>query len=140
MANSSREPGLSSAADADLRGRRILIAEDDYFIASELTVVCRDAGADVLGPYATGLEALDAVREHRPDLALLDVCLHDGDSFDAARKALEYRLAIVFLTGYDCETAVPDDLSTETCLEKPFGGEELLKAIHRGLAKSDRRD
>jgi CheY-like chemotaxis protein len=58
------------------QGRRILVAEDEYFLADELRRELQDAGAEMLGPVASvrsGLQILEA--RTKPDAASLDVNL-----------------------------------------------------------------
>ena len=59
-----------------LRGRLILVVEDDYFVAEDLCREREDQGASVMGPVPSVADALALLaREDRPDIALLDVKL-----------------------------------------------------------------
>ena len=51
---------LSSTNTAPLAGLRVLVVEDDYFIADEICSTLRAGGAEVLGPYMTGAEGAAA--------------------------------------------------------------------------------
>lgn len=62
----------------DLRGVRILVVEDEPFIAFDLKMAIEDTGAAAIGPAATVAEALDLIAAESPDGAILDVNLPDG--------------------------------------------------------------
>jgi response regulator NasT len=61
---------------------KILIADDEHLVASGLAVNLRELGYQVIGPASDGDEAIELCREHRPDLALLDIRMpkKDGDA------------------------------------------------------------
>src|SRR5712671_78232 len=64
---------------------RILIVEDDYFVATALEQDLTDAGFEVVGIAVTAEEALDLGNLHRPALAVMDIRLAGArDGIDAA--------------------------------------------------------
>ncbi len=64
---------------------RILVVEDDYFVAADLEGGLRDAGLEVIGPVPTAEEALALARSERPLLAVMDIRLAgQKDGIDAA--------------------------------------------------------
>ncbi|WP_395016063.1 response regulator [Dongia sp.] len=64
---------------------RILVVEDDYFVAADLEDGLRHAGLDVVGPVPTAEEALALARSERPVLAVMDIRLAgEKDGIDAA--------------------------------------------------------
>ncbi len=58
---------------------RVLVVEDEFFIAMELMSVLIDGGFEVIGPVTTVALALESIKRHQPDAAVLDVNL-DGES------------------------------------------------------------
>src|SRR3569832_1789960 len=60
---------------ADQPAPRILVVEDDYFVALDLEGGLRAAGLDVVGPVPTAEEALSLARTERPALAVMDIRL-----------------------------------------------------------------
>jgi len=70
--------GATSNDKADLRGLRVLIAEDDYVTALSVAESVEAMGGEVLGPVAATAEGIALVRRTRPHMAFLDVQLHDG--------------------------------------------------------------
>ena len=94
--------------DGMIRGRLILIAEDEYFLADELDRVLREAGAEMLGPVASvegGLLILAACPV--PDAASLDVSLGVETVYPLADALIERGVPFVFTTGYD-QAAIPN--------------------------------
>jgi DNA-binding NarL/FixJ family response regulator len=64
---------------------RILVVEDDYFVALDLEGGLREAGMQVLGPVPTAEEALALAKAERPVLALMDIRLAGAkDGIDVA--------------------------------------------------------
>src|SRR3984893_5684754 len=88
-------------------GRYILIVEDDYLIATDIAVSLEAMGAHILGPAASGWEALDIVEGAlHLDGAAVDLKLRDGMAFPVAEALLKRGTPFVFATAYD-EAAIP---------------------------------
>jgi CheY-like chemotaxis protein len=68
----------------DLGGYRLLVVEDDYFVAQHLCTILREAGATVLGPAPNASSARSLTTALRPDCVLLDINLDGEYSFDLA--------------------------------------------------------
>lgn len=64
---------------ASLKGRHVLIVEDEPFIAFDLVCAIEDAGGVALGPAMSVQEALALIEKERVEAAILDVNLPDGD-------------------------------------------------------------
>ena len=110
-----------------LSGLRILLVEDDYYLASDARVLIENAGGTVVGPFGTTDEARAALDADGADLAVIDINLGTGPDFDLARHLSLAKLPFLFATGYD-QGIVPDDLKAIVRLEKPFRGAELISA------------
>jgi two-component system OmpR family response regulator len=88
----------------------------------------------------SGLEALQAVQRHRPDLVVLDVMLPDLDGFDVARRLRtgDTRTPVLFLTARD---ATEDKirgltLGGDDYVTKPFSLEEVVARIRAVLRRT----
>ena len=68
--------------------RRVSIVEDQRLVAEFFALHCRDLGMQVLPWCGTCREGLATIREHLPDLVLLDISLPDGDGLELAKKLL----------------------------------------------------
>ncbi len=102
-----------------LTGRRILIVEDEYFVADDLANDLRRMGAEVIGPVGNVAEALALVGS-TPDLdgAVLDINLHGQMSYPVAALLLTAGTPFLFATGYDAWT-VDDAYRHVARYEKP---------------------
>lgn len=112
----------------ELGGRRILVVEDDYFLAMDSRKWLEQAGAEVLGPVGRSEQAGPLIVPGGLDAAVLDINLGPGPSFELARQLKEEHIPFVFMTGYD-RSAIPVDYAEAPRLQKPVGGVELVKAV-----------
>lgn len=104
---------------ADLRGVRVLVVEDDYYLASDLQDALQRAGATVLGPFPDEEEARSALEAAAPDCAFVDINLGRGPSFGLSRDLLGRRIPFAFVTGYDAG-AIPAEFDGVERCEKPM--------------------
>ena len=119
---------LSTASPAPLTGLRVLVVEDDYFIADEICTTLRDGGAEVLGPSPDLEHGLELVRNEPLDCAVLDINLHGNLAFDLATELRKRGTPSIFATGYD-QSVLPDGFINSVRLEKPINLGELLRAV-----------
>ena len=72
---------------------RVVIAEDEAIVRLDLKEILEEEGYDVVGETGRGDDAVDLVREHRPDLAILDIKMPGADGLTAARQISAERLS-----------------------------------------------
>lgn len=111
-----------------LNGLRVLVVEDDYFIADEICSTLRQHGAEIIGPSPDIEHGLDLVRNHRIDCAVLDINLHGNLAFHLASELRQRGTPAIFATGYD-SSVLPGEFSSCVRLEKPVDLGALLQAI-----------
>jgi two-component system, response regulator PdtaR len=107
---------------------RILIIEDDALIALCAEDILTDAGHTVVGLAPTKLRALQLAQQTRPDLALIDIRLADGETgLEVALEFSKHHIATIIVS------ALPRSMVTaalaSSFVEKPFAPEMLLDAI-----------
>ena len=68
---------------------RVVVADDDALARRVITGTLRDAGIDVVAEAINGLEAVEAVELHQPDLVVLDILMPELDGIEAARRIAE---------------------------------------------------
>lgn len=112
-----------------LRGRRILVVEDDYMQAGDLNRHLESLGAEVLGPAATVAEALAFFGEApMPDAAILDIQLEDETVFPVADALYARGIPFCLLSGQDT-WATPDPYADVPCAAKPVDLRWLGKVL-----------
>jgi CheY-like chemotaxis protein len=106
--------------EVSLQGRRILIVEDDYFLADDMRAEFERAGAEVLGPVARVSHALELLKNSElPDGAVLDINLAGEMVYPVADALRAKHIPFIFATGYDAET-IPAAYAGVTSCEKPI--------------------
>jgi CheY-like chemotaxis protein len=112
-----------------LMGRRLLVVEDEYLIASDLASWLEEQGAEVLGPVPSVQDAL-ALLDARPlpDAAVLDINLGDEQVFPVAEALRAAAVPFVFLSGYDARM-IPDRYENVRRCAKPLDRTRLLRAL-----------
>jgi two-component SAPR family response regulator len=111
------------------RGRRILLVEDDYLIATELARFFSSRGATVIGPAGTVSAALRLLeRTEEVDLAMIDMNLRGEMAFPIADKLQERGIRFAFATGYD-EDAIPSRYRAVPRCEKPVSPARIEAAF-----------
>lgn len=109
---------------------RLLLVEDEAFIAVDLELAVAAAGHEVAGVAVDTRQALEIAARERPDAALVDVNLADGRTGVALCRRLvqEYGLRAAFLTGNPEQ--VPEDRAGALALmEKPYSPERLSSVL-----------
>lgn len=114
--------------ERSLAGRRVLVVEDEYFIAMDVSSALIDAGANVIGPAVSVAGAIDLVGSEYLDAAVLDIGLPDGNAFPLVDLLGLKAVPVVFATAYDCRS-LPEPYRKMPCLEKPFEYRALVSAI-----------
>lgn len=116
-----------------LAGKRILVVEDEFYIAMDLERELAEAGATVVGPVASVAEALDLItREPRLDAAALDVNLRGEMVYPVADQLTARMVPYVFATGYN-EEDIPEGYSAVTRLFKPVAPGAVAGEIARKM-------
>jgi DNA-binding response OmpR family regulator len=112
-----------------LTGRRILLVEDEYFIAKDLKQSFTDVGAEVIGPLPTLADAISQFeRADAIDAAVLDVNLRGEVIYPLVDRLMEAQVPAVFVTGYDSSEIPPRYRHIPRC-EKPLSMEKLIVAL-----------
>lgn len=121
---------MSNSGAPSLAGAKVLVLEDDYYLATDLQEALEGAGATVIGPCADAPGALRLLVEQRPDCALLDVNLGHGPSYELPRELTRSGVPFAFVTGYDREV-IPAEFAQAERLEKPVAPRDVARVAAR---------
>ena len=102
-----------------MNGKRVLIVEDDFFLADDLAFAVIQAGGVVQGPFPESALAAPVVSERRCDIAVLDIKLQGSTAYLIATALAADRVPFVFATGFD-PSIIPDRLRTVPVWQKPY--------------------
>ncbi len=119
-----------------LHAARVLILEDDYYLATDLQLALEAAGARVLGPFADTESAVEALAIEPPDCALVDLNLGRGINFKLPHELACRAIPFAFVTGYDRD-AIPDEFVGFARVEKPVAVQRVAQ-IAAGLLAAQR--
>ena len=116
---------------------RIVVVDDEPLARSRLVHLCQEhAGVQVVAQAASGADAIEAIKVHRPDVVLLDVELQDMTGFDVLRslESREGPLAIM-VTAHPEHAMQAFDSDAVHYLTKPVDGRRLVTAIGRARSR-----
>jgi CheY-like chemotaxis protein len=119
---------------AALQGRRVLVVEDEPFIAMTLEDMLTDLGCIVAGSAAQIDDALSLIALGQIDAAVLDVNLGSQKIDPVADALARIDCPFVFTTGYG-RTGVPVSHNMRGVVQKPFRMEDLAKALADELTR-----
>ena len=132
---------MSEAAPQDdyaTKGR-VLVVDDDASLAEMLTIVLRQEGFDSR-MCLRGDEAVEAFRDYRPDVVLLDLMLPGRDGIDVCKEIrAESGVPIVMLTakGDTVDVVVGLESGADDYVVKPFKPKELIARIRARVRRFD---
>lgn len=116
----------------------IWLVEDEASIADTLIYMLEQEGFTVRG-FDRGLPVLDAAREQRPDLAILDVGLPDINGFELCRRLLaDYpELPLLFLTARseEVDRLIGLEIGADDYIAKPFSPREVCARVRTVLRR-----
>jgi len=134
-----------------------LIIDDEQLAREELKFLLDSVGGvDVVGQGANGIEAVDLIEEHHPDLVFLDVQMPGQDGFAVIQQLMERNRAktagtdsigtgagndaaslpqFVFATAYDQYAVRAFDVNAVDYLLKPFDRARVIEAVERVKAR-----
>lgn len=125
-------------------GKRVLVVDDEEDIRKLVRRLLTAEGHDVI-EADRGLVALRVVKEHVPDLIVLDAMLPELHGFDIARRikgSEKYgSIPVLMMSAVYRGWRIAEDLKTtygvEDYIEKPFHVKDLVTRVTRLLARSD---
>lgn len=114
-----------------------LIIDDEQLARQELRYLLDSAGGvDVLAEGSNGIEAVNLIEQHRPELVFLDVQMPGMDGFAVIKQLIDHhQLArlpqFIFATAYDQYAVRAFDVNAADYLLKPFDANRIRQALDR---------
>ncbi len=117
-------------------GARIVVAEDEAIIRMDLVEMLTAAGYQIVGQASNGREAIDLVRECKPDLAILDVKMPVLDGISAAEEIIHIA-PVLMLTAFSQKELIERarDAGVMAYVVKPFSVSDLIPAIEIAISR-----
>ena len=115
---------------------RILVAEDEALIRMDLVEMLTESGYEVIAQATNGAEAIELAKEHKPDLAILDVKMPVLDGISAAEKIISIA-PVLMLTAFSQRELVERarDAGVMAYVVKPFTIGDLIPAIEIAISR-----
>jgi response regulator NasT len=115
---------------------RIVVAEDEALIRMDLVEMLAEAGYHVIAQASDGAQAITLVKEHKPDLAILDVKMPSLDGISAAEEIIA-TCPVLMLTAFSQRELVERarDAGVMAYVLKPFTINDLVPAIEIAISR-----
>jgi DNA-binding response OmpR family regulator len=130
---------MSTTSENDPGTPLALVADDDPDILKLVSLHLKKAGYGVV-TATDGREAVDRFREHRPDLAIVDVRMPEMDGLEVIRRIRADErskdILVVALSARVREANIAEgfEAGADEYMEKPFSGRQLLELVESKLS------
>ncbi len=116
-----------------------LIIDDEPLARQELHYLLeRAGGVEVLAEGTNGIEAVELIRVHKPDLVFLDVQMPGLDGFAVLKKLLDRKVPmpeVVFATAFNQYAVRAFEVNAVDYLLKPFDRKRVMQTIEKAMAR-----
>ena len=126
-----------------LQNKKLLLVDDEPELLRMVTSILSDEGFENIVTAVSVKEGTSAVQNEKPDLAILDVCLPDGDGFSLMQQIRAFSdMPVIFLTAKDeaADRLSGLGLGADDYIAKPFLPQELLFRIYAVLRRCYKED
>src|SRR6201994_784990 len=116
-----------------------LIIDDEPLARQELLYLLQSAeGVEVVAQGTNGIEAVELIRTHKPDVVFLDVQMPGLDGFGVLKKLLDKKAEmpqVVFATAFDQYAVRAFEVNAVDYLLKPFDRKRVSQTIEKTQAR-----
>jgi DNA-binding LytR/AlgR family response regulator len=116
-----------------------IVVDDEPLARQELIYLLeKSGGVDILAQGTNGIEAVELIRTHQPDLVFLDVQMPGLDGFAVIKKLLDKRIKlpqVVFATAFDQYAVRAFEVNAVDYLLKPFDRARLARTVEKARAR-----
>lgn len=114
----------------------VMVLEDEVFVSSLIEAIIEDRGWSVGGPFRSNALALSYLALERPNVALIDFNIADGNSASTAQRLAELGIPFVVVSGYPKSMAKSDALRSAEWLDKPFSEERVIQSLSVAMERA----
>jgi PAS domain S-box-containing protein len=118
-----------AGGEQSLHGLRVLLVEDELLLTMMVEAMLERAGAQVIGPAVTVMEACSLIEAQPLDVAVLDVNLAEELVTPVADLLRARGVPFLFATGYATAATIPARYRDVLCVSKPYRAERLRQAL-----------
>ena len=123
-----------------LQTKTVLLMEDNPVLGLEGAFALEDEGATVKGPLARLEAGLELIDGERPDAAILDVELADGEVFPLAERLRERGVPFVFYTARGSEGHMRARAGDAPVVSKSYGSANVIEALNEQMGDASGTD
>jgi two-component system, LytTR family, response regulator len=138
-AKSDRYTSGGEPAHGPIMSLSAVIVDDEQLARDELAYLLKDIGdVEVVAQGKNGVEAVNLIREHNPDLVFLDVQMPGLDGFGVLKKLLDKKIPlpkIVFATAFDQYAVKAFEVNAVDYLLKPFDRKRVAQSLQKAREK-----
>lgn len=121
--------------------KKILIVEDEFLIANDIRGIVTKLGHAVMGVAKSAAEALEAIKNEKPDIALLDINIIGATNGIELARILnkKHQINHLFITSYSDDSTVDEMNSTHPLgyILKPFDKRDIKVALQMAMASTE---
>jgi two-component system chemotaxis response regulator CheY len=118
---------------------RILVADDASFMRQMIREIIESEGHEVIAEASDGVEAVEAYKQHQPDLVMMDIVMPRRSGIDAVKGLVQMdpNACVVMCSALGQESLVTEALQAgaKDFIVKPFKPELVASTIRKVLAK-----
>jgi two-component SAPR family response regulator len=112
----------------------VLVVQNELFPDTALSDMIARHDFEVVGPFNRAFKAIEWLERDTPEVAILDVALWDGDSFDLAYELQARDVPFLFYTSWTDIEQIPPELRELPFLEKPDHAVLIPRLLSRLIA------
>jgi len=113
----------------------VLVVEDEFIIALDLSETVQDLGYELEGPFEGNEQAISAIEAQLPDAAILDVFTADGEVYPLADKLSAAGVPIVFHSGHVPPEEVRQRYPDALACAKPCPPNQLIDLVQEAVQR-----
>ena len=127
---------MKSHADTMKDRPTVLVVEDEFIIALDLSETVKDLGFQLDGPYADTEHAFIAIDRGMPDCAILDIRTADGDVYPLADALTDAGIPIIFHSGHVEPADLRERYPEAVACSKPCPPGQLVTILNERVKES----